>query len=524
MTGFSQPELLDARITDLVAPNDVGEALAIFERLNKQGTISIEMRLQHKEKRAIEILMNAVRLPDGNLMAFCVNLSDLKQTQQALAQEQALMQNLLDNLPDQVYFKDLESRFIRINKAQAALFKLSDPVQALGKTDFDFFAEAHARPAFDDEQRIIQTGEPLVGKEEQEIWLDHADTWASTTKLPLRDQAGNITGTFGVSRDITARKQAELALAAEQALLQELLDNLPDTIYFKDLESRFIRVNQAQAARLGITDPAQAIGKTDFDFFTDDFAKASYADEQRIIQTGQPLINYAEREQWLNRRPDSWVSSTKMPRRDPTGKITGTFGVSRDITAQKQAEQQLKTALEQKEILLKEIHHRVKNNLAVISSLLDMQATASKDERLRSAFQDSQRRILAMARIHEQLYQSRDLEHIDMAPLPGGFHGGPAVLRPPVEHPSAGGRAGCDPGDRPGHPVRADHQRAGDQRPEIRLRRAGWKPGGSLDTGYPGLHAPPALLPASCQLVQPACQLVLQRHRPSCCVKPASSS
>src|SRR5260370_19344493 len=118
----------------------------------------------------------------------------------------------MDNLPDNIYFKDVASRFLRINKALTTYFGLNDPAQALGKTDFDFFAEEHARAAYADEQEIIRTGQPVVGKEEKETCLAGRVRWVSTTKMPYRDKDGKIMGTFGVARDITKPKLAQEAL------------------------------------------------------------------------------------------------------------------------------------------------------------------------------------------------------------------------------------------------------------------------------------------------------------------------
>ncbi len=120
-----------------------------------------------------------------------------------------LLKNLMENMPDMIYFKDEESRFIMVNRAYCERFKI-DSDAIVGKTDFDIFANAHAQQAFDDEQRIIKTGEPLVGVEEKETWADGRITWASTTKMPLKNADGEIIGTFGISRDITDHKEAEL--------------------------------------------------------------------------------------------------------------------------------------------------------------------------------------------------------------------------------------------------------------------------------------------------------------------------
>jgi PAS domain S-box-containing protein len=164
-----------------------------------------------------------------------VSLSDeiatRKQIAEALAHERYLVDALLDTIPDHIYFKDEHSRFIRINKAMAQIFKLNSPDEAVGKTDFDFFTVEHAQRAFDDEQRILRTGEPLVGREEKETWPDGSVTWVSTTKEPLRDRTGKIIGTFGISRDITARKQAEQALAEKAQELQRSNTELEQFAY-----------------------------------------------------------------------------------------------------------------------------------------------------------------------------------------------------------------------------------------------------------------------------------------------------
>ena len=131
---------------------------------------------------------------------------------EALTAPQVLMANLLEHTSDHVYFKDLRSCFIYMSREQAERFGLSDPIEAVGKTDFDFFTAEHATQAFIDEQEIIRTGQPMVSREERETWPDGRISWVSTSKWPLRDDQGRIVGTFGISRDITSRKHAEEAL------------------------------------------------------------------------------------------------------------------------------------------------------------------------------------------------------------------------------------------------------------------------------------------------------------------------
>src|SRR5690606_37697900 len=127
----------------------------------------------------------------------------------------------LEYVPDNIYFKDRESRFIACSRSQLRVFNLSRMEDIIGKTDFDFFDEAHARPALEDEQKVIRTGEPMLGKLEKETWPDGRVTWVITDKLPLRNAQGEIVGTFGISRDVTEARRTEEALENAR---KELMD------------------------------------------------------------------------------------------------------------------------------------------------------------------------------------------------------------------------------------------------------------------------------------------------------------
>ena len=146
---------------------------------------------------------------------------------ESTSSETFLLQALMNTIPDHVYFKDRDSRIIMISRAQAQIFGLDDPSDAVGKCDFDFFSDEHARQARADELRVMETGLPLT-VEERETWPDQPDTWVSTKKVPLRDAAGRIVGTFGISRDITERRRIEAAMQAQLLELQSLNRKLTD--------------------------------------------------------------------------------------------------------------------------------------------------------------------------------------------------------------------------------------------------------------------------------------------------------
>ena len=165
--------------------------------------------------RVFERYINPQKI-EGKIVGVVVNFRDITERRKAeavLAYERDLWQALLDHSPDRIYFKDTESRFIKANQAQARQFNVASPEDLVGKCDFDFFPETDARSFLENEQEIVRTGVPLIGQEEHvRLQDDQAESWALTTKMPLRDRDGKIIGTFGISKDITHIKRTERAL------------------------------------------------------------------------------------------------------------------------------------------------------------------------------------------------------------------------------------------------------------------------------------------------------------------------
>jgi PAS domain S-box-containing protein len=260
------------------------------------------------------------------------------------------------------------------------LFGLEKAEDLVGKSDFDFFDSAHAMPAFEGEQKIIKTGKAIIDLEEKEVMEDGRINWVNTTKMPLRNDKGEIIGTFGISKDITHLKKLEQeavekneelkaqeeelrqnleemhatqddmkrqidenlkmqdALSSEKSLLDALLNNVPEHIYFKDRESRFLRFSKSMIKLFGLEKAEDLVGKSDFDFFDDEHARPAYEGEQEIIRTGKAIIDLEEKEVMEDGRVN-WVNTTKMPLRNAKGEIIGTFGISKDISKLKKLEE-----------------------------------------------------------------------------------------------------------------------------------------------------------------------------------------
>lgn len=272
------------------------------------------------------------------------DITELKIKEKMLLHEQFLLKALMDNTPDKIYYKDQDCRYTRINNSMARFLHLNETSDAIGKQDFDFFTLEYAQKAFDDEIEIMRTGQPVTAEEKET--LQNGDvSWALTTKMPLRDFDGEIIGTFGKSADITEMKEKELLLEHERYLIDSLLKYSPESIFFKDIDSKFIRVNDTVARNIGAKNSEELIGKSDFDYFSNEYAAITYEQEQEIIRTGKPL--FIEEKGIRKDGSVQWGLTNKMPLRDVDGSIIGTFGISIDISRLKEVEDALKSSQEE---------------------------------------------------------------------------------------------------------------------------------------------------------------------------------
>ncbi len=249
MTGYSAEELDHFYLLDWYKgqPEDIERVTKGVEKALKEGFASAEANLTTKsgehilfdftaarvdigdkvfftgigidirERRAAEIKLretmadlerkNEEAMQHGRVLLSM--LEDQKRAEEALEREQYLMRTLMDTIPDTIWFKDRDGKFLRVNKAQARRLGGNEPADLLGKTDYDFFSNEHAQMAFDQEKAIINGGDAVINDDEMLMFDDRPPEWVSVTKLPLLDQNGKIIGTYGLARDITERKRAE---------------------------------------------------------------------------------------------------------------------------------------------------------------------------------------------------------------------------------------------------------------------------------------------------------------------------
>ena len=195
-----------------------GESLSIVvkqfeELLYDKMAKSHEAEILSKNGKTLDIEFSSFFLfkKDNELDNFVIivrDISDRKQAEIKLSRQHGMLQTLLDNIPDSIYFKDVENKFIMVNKTKAAHSNVT-PEEMVGRTDFDFLSEAQAKKAFEDDEEILSTGKFIINKVEKITHVDGTERWVSVTKAPRFDSDGNIIGTAGISRDITKWKKLE---------------------------------------------------------------------------------------------------------------------------------------------------------------------------------------------------------------------------------------------------------------------------------------------------------------------------
>jgi diguanylate cyclase (GGDEF)-like protein/PAS domain S-box-containing protein len=249
--------------------------------------------------------------------------------------ESLCMRNLLASAEDKIFFKDRESRFLFVSAGFLAALKRERSLDWLvGKTDFDIFSEPHAAAAFEDEQRVIETGEAMIAKVERETFHERPDSWVSTTKMPLRDERGNIVGTWGIARDVTDRERAE----AERARLAAIVDSSQDAIIGKDRDG-VITVWNPAAERLYGYAASEVIGRPASLLIP----PAHHAEDREILQRvleGERLEHYRT-ERVCKDGSVVNVSLSVSAIRDVDGQVIGASSIARDMTAAVRAQERI---------------------------------------------------------------------------------------------------------------------------------------------------------------------------------------
>jgi PAS domain S-box-containing protein len=341
-----------AWIPDVVKDSNFPRA-PVAAREGLHGAFAFPVAVGGEALGVMEFFSRAIQQPDDDLLRMFAAIGSQigqflkrKRAEEDLTRERHLLHSLLDTLPDSIYFKDEQSRFIRVSRAMAERHDLGDPASAIGKSDFDIFTEEHARPAFEDEREIMRTGRPVVAKEEKETWEGRPDQWVLTTKMPLRGPDGRVVGTFGISRDITERKAAEEALRLSEERFALAMSGANDGLWDWNVLTDEMYYSPRYKELLGYDDrdtPAAIRSAFKTALHPDDRERALAALRDHLARRVPYHVEYRLRTKGGEYR---WFLARGQAVWDESGRATRMVGSVSDVTARKQAEQELVQAKE----------------------------------------------------------------------------------------------------------------------------------------------------------------------------------
>lgn len=376
------------------------------EVLSTGGAVSTVHRHYGKDgkPRHVEITSSPLRDAGGGVRGIIQSFSDI--TERKLAEDALrLLKKSIETISVGLAITDAGGRIVYANPAEASMHGYR--TEELIGMDMGVLAPRELRKALtvDDMKDLGEWSRESVN-----LRKDGTVFPVRLTSVAVRDEEGTHTSMITVSEDITERKRLEEVLSESEARLQALVQAIPDIVVFKDVQGLHLLLNRAFEETFGMR-KEDALGKTAEEILPPALAEYCRRSDEKVMKAGGPLV-FEER----SRGPDGSemvFETVKAPVYDDRSDALGIIAVSRDITERKRMEKALRESVEGKEMLIKEVHHRVKNNLAVIASLLRLQSREMKDEKTRSILDESRNRVRSMSLIHEKLYISGDLKNVD---------------------------------------------------------------------------------------------------------------
>ncbi|MBN2225942.1 MAG: PAS domain S-box protein [candidate division Zixibacteria bacterium] len=417
--GYSHEELMTLTAFDIGGDANREAILDVLEQVRKKESYTLTPIVKGHRNRAIPIELTVNHVDhDGEQLYFLFfrDITRRNRIQQALRESEARFRNTFEQAAVGIAHVSLDGRFIRINSRFGAI---------LGYTRdelLEMTVQAITHPDSHDEdlrnvQRLLKNIIPHYSMEMKYIKRDRTSGWVNLTVSLVRDDEGEPQYFISVIEDVSRRKEAETALREERDFVAQLMQTSPAGITTVDREGVITYVNRRAAEILGF-DPEKQKSRSfgDVSWHIVDFDGNPFPAKKLpfnvVRHTGQAVHDVQHAIQMENGRR-VLLSISAAPLFDANNDFNGMIAVLEDITLRKQIDLQLQASLKEKEILLQEIHHRVKNNLQLVSSLLSLQTESIADDSVLQVLRDCQTRIRTMALIHEALYKADDLSSID---------------------------------------------------------------------------------------------------------------
>lgn len=418
--GYPRDELIGSNYRKYLDRENAEKAYQIFNSAYREKkpkkALSWEILRKDSSKRFIEYSISLITDSREQIVGFRGIIRDITEqrfTEHALRESEATARALINAPTDTVILIDRMGTLHDANETVTR--RLGEKADKfIGSNIYSMFPQKIAEMRSEQANKVFDTGKPIRFEEEREgVWFD-------TVVYPIFNEVGKVSKVAIIAREITDQKQASEALRASEEKYRLLADNVTDVIWIMDMDLNFTYVSPSVERLSGFTAKElkkltlKDIQNPDELEMTKRYLKRDLARDKEG-QLGRFSSRILEQKIYRKDGTPVWVENKTTFLRDGDGKPIGILGITRDITSRKEAENQIKASLREKDTLLKEIHHRVKNNLQIISSMLRLQESKIKDEELIKLFMDSRNRIRSMALIHERLYKSDNIASIDFA-------------------------------------------------------------------------------------------------------------
>lgn len=411
---------------------DLGKGLdgtQTAEIILKENQIPIVFLSSHTEPEIVEktekitsygyvVKNSSITVLDASIkMAFKLfsAMRETKEKEDALEKSKETAEKYLNVAAEIILSLDTSGNIVLLNDSGHRLLEW-EAGELIGKNWFDTCLQKENLQEVKNVFSMIIAGnlEPVIAYENNVITKNGVIKTILWHNSILYDSKGRITGILSSGEDITERKRAEEKLQTNEYLLRYILDTIPQTVFWKDINSVYLGCNKAFAKTARIENPDDIVGKTDFDLpWTKSDAEAYRADDMFV--TGNNSSKYHIIEEVQNHDGTRIiVDTTKLPLLNNKGSVYGVLGVYEDITERKLAEDTIKRQLTEKNILLKEVHHRIKNNIASVESLLSLQLQSVSNTEAVSVLQDAISRIKIMRILYDRLLIKDDYKIISV--------------------------------------------------------------------------------------------------------------
>ena len=414
LTGMAAAKVIGKPLDILFPEQSRRESMELIQKTGSgERWESVEIPIRHVSGATKIVLWNSANIHDADGVTISSTIAQGQDiTERKIAEETAtntasLLNAALDSTADGILVVDTDGKITSYNKTFCAIWNIPEHMlDAAGEKT----ALAYMTPLIGDSRDFVARLKELYahpGRESYDmVSLPDGRVFERYSKPQKIGET--IVGRVWSYRDITERRQVEEALRVSLEKFRIIATNTPDHILMQDRDLRYTQVINPQ---MGLTE-ADMLGKTDYDILSREDADALTKIKRHVLESGTavhdeiPLVNA--------RGEKNYFAGSYVPKRNAAGEIDGIIGYFKNVTETKQANEKIVAALAEKEILIREIHHRVKNNLQIISGLLDMTRMRTGDPATTGILTDMMMKIKTMAQIHTRLYESKQFDRVNM--------------------------------------------------------------------------------------------------------------